>query len=81
MRIEYRNVRKLVWAGACALEVLLMLYVISFPLACLLDNTRVPAALRPLAHLLETPVSRGMEIYLQLWHVDPDLVRCAMYEP
>ena len=62
-------------------ELTVLLYVTLFPVACLKDNTRVPVLLRPMAHLLETPLSPEIEMYLRLWHVDPDIVRCAMYEP
>ena len=76
-----RRVNGLVWAGVYLLELLSLFYVVSLPVACLFDKTRVPGALRPLGHLLETPVRGAMEGYLRLWHVDPDMVRCALYEP
>lgn len=79
--MRYFNVDNVCRAAFYVLDLLMLLYVISLPLACLADKTRVPVLLRPLAHLLETPVSRELEIYLRVWSVDPDIVRCAMYEP
>ena len=63
------------------LAVLVLAYFFALPIACRLNNRRVPILLRPLAHVLETPVYAAMEWYLGAWGVDPNLVRCAMYEP
>ena len=67
--------------GICLLAVLVLVYFLALPIACRLNNRRVPILLRPLAHALETPVYPAMEWYLGAWGVDPNLVRCAMYEP
>lgn len=79
--MKYLNGNDVYRAMFCLIDLAMLSYVTSLPLACLMDNTRVPVLLRPLAHLLETPVGREMEMYLRLWSVDPDIVRCAMYEP
>jgi hypothetical protein len=62
-------------------QILMVAYLIAFPIVCRLDNTRIPLGFRPCAHILETKASRPFECYLCLWGVDPTLVRCAMYEP
>jgi hypothetical protein len=66
--------------SAClVLFLALCFYILSFPIPLKQNASRIPRLYLPIAWLLETPVHRPLEWYLELWGVEPDFVLCALY--